>query len=140
MKKVLSVFMAAVLCLSFVACGEPKIEKTAATDSEKQVVIDAAVKFFKGETYTNGAALFENLTGNTPKSPEFVAAYTLKCEDVEGFSVDYVLCNVKAEIAWEAKDGTVSNDKILFIVDNKTGTVYDTVSNGFFIVHNKVEF
>ena len=129
MKKLLSVFMAAVLCFSLAACGgEPKIEKTEATDTEKQVVIDAAVKFFKGETYTNGAALFESLTGNAPKGPEFVAAYTLKCEDVEGFSVDYVLCNVKAEVAWEAKDGTVSNDVILFIVDNKTGKVYDTIS------------
>lgn len=125
----MAVVLSAVLCLCFAACGsEPKIEKTEASDSEKQIVIDAAVKFFESETYTDGASLFEELTGNAPKSPEFVAAYTLKCDDVEGFAVDYVLCNVKAEIAWESSVGTVSNDIILFVVDNKTGNVYDTVS------------
>ena len=129
MKKFISVFMAAVLCISLAACGgEPTIEKTAATDSEKQVVIDAAKKFFEGATYTDGIALYEETFGEKPASPEFVAAYTLKCDDVEGFSVDYVLCNVKAGIAWESNGEVVSNDVILFIVDNKSGKVYDTIS------------
>lgn len=130
MKKFISLVMAATLCLSLAACGssEPKIEKTSATDSEKQIVIDAAVKFFESDTYKNGAALYEEITTEAPKGPEFVAAYTLKCDDVEGFAVDYVLCNVKADIAWESNGSTVSNDMILFIVDNKTGKVYDTVS------------
>ena len=57
MKKLLSLFLAAALCLSFAGCGEAKIEKTSATDSEKQTVIDAAVKFFESETYTNGATV-----------------------------------------------------------------------------------
>lgn len=129
MKKIMAVVMSAVLCLCFAACGsEPKIEKAEASDSEKQVVIDAAVKFFTSDTYTNGAQLFKDLTTKEPSAPKFVAAYTLKCDDVEGFSVDYVLCNVKAEIAWESNGSTVSNDVILFIVDNKTGKVYDTIS------------
>ena len=128
MKKLLSLFLAAALCLSFAGCGEAKIEKTSATDSEKQIVIDAAVKFFESDTYKNCTALYEEITTEAPKGPEFVAAYTLKCDDVEGFAVDYVLCNVKAEVAWEAKDGNVINDVILFIVDNKTGNVYDTLS------------
>ncbi|MBE6878271.1 MAG: hypothetical protein E7488_03780 [Ruminococcaceae bacterium] len=130
MKKFISILMAAALCLSLAACGgEPTIEKTAASDSEKQAVIDASKKFFESETYTNGIALYEETFGEKPALPQFVAAYTLKCDDVEGFAVDYVLCNVKAGIAWTASNGEVmSNDVILFIVDNKTGTVYDTIS------------
>lgn len=117
------------LCLSFAACSnEPKIEKTAATDSEKQLVITAATNFFTGSTYTDGVKLYEETFAQTPAAPEFAAAYTLKCDDVGGYAVDLVLCNVKAEIAWESNGETVSNDRILFVADNKTGKIYDTIT------------
>ena len=127
-KKFISLFMAAVLCLGLVACGGNKIETVQATDSEKQTVINAAVKFFESDAFVNGAALHAELSGEAAEAPELLSAYTLKHDDVEGYSVDLVLCNVKAWITVEHNGEYVAFDKVQFIVDNKTGTVYDSVS------------
>lgn len=129
MKKFMAVVLSTALCLCFTACGsEPKIEKTEASDSEKQLVIAAATNFFTGSTYTDGAKLYQDTFDSEPSAPEMFAAYTLKCDDVEGFAVDLVLCNVKAEIAYVSNGETVGNDRILFIADNKTGNIYDSIT------------
>ena len=128
MKKFVSLFMAAVLCLGLVACGDKKIDTVKATDSEKQTVINAAVKFFESDVFVKGAALHEELSGEAAELPELLSAYTLKYDDVEGYNVDLVLCNVKVWVTMEKNGEYIAFDKVQFIVDNKTGTVYDSVN------------
>ena len=87
MKKVLSIFLAAVLCLSFTACGS-KIKAVAATDSEKQAVIDAVTEFFTGEAYVTASTYYEEISGEKAAKPEILSAYTVKCDEIYGFPVD----------------------------------------------------
>lgn len=137
MKKLLSVILAAALCLSFTACGGTKINAVAATDTEKQAVIDAATEFFTGEAYITASTLYEELTTEKAAKPEILAAYTVKCDDVDGFAVDLILCRTKANIAWTSftGDGCI-HDTVLFIKDNNTGKIYDSFTHDEIIYNN----
>ena len=121
MKKLTAILMAILVCLSLTACGEPKITETAATEQEKQTVIDAAIKFVDSDVFINGQKIYADNSGKETELPVFTKAYTLKCDDVEGYSVDLVLCCVDV---WLANDNIAWN-KIEFIIDNKTGEMYD---------------
>ena len=140
MKRALSIFLTAVLCLSFAGCGT-KLEAVAATDTEKQAVIDAAVEFFTGEAYITASTHYEEITGETAVKPEILAAYTVKCDDVDGFAVDLVLCRTKADIAWTSftGDGCIY-DTILFIKDNNSGKIYDSFTYDEIIYNNIMPF
>lgn len=121
MKKLITLFTTIIICLSLTACSEPKITEKAATEQEKQAVIDAAIKFVDSDVFTTGQKLYEDISGNKSESPVFTKAYTLKCDDIEGYSVDLVLCCVDV---WLSHDDA-AYDRTEFIVDNSTGEMYD---------------
>jgi len=129
MKKFFALMLVLVMALSLSACGsEPKVETVDPTDTEKQVVIDALKKFFDSDTYKNAVSLYETASGNTAETPELLNVFTLKHDDVYGYAVDLVLANVKTWCAVEENGETMIFDKVQFIVDNKTGNVYESMT------------
>lgn len=124
MKKIISFIMASLLCFSLTACSEPKITETPATETEKATVLNAAIKFVDSDAFINGRDLYEQISQKKSELPVFTKAYTLKCDDVEGYSVDLVLCNVDVWLS----TNDAAYDKIQFIVDNTTGEMYDSMT------------
>ncbi len=130
MKKIISVFIAVALCLSMAACSSSKIKTVAATNTEKQAIIDAAVTFFTSEEYITASTYFEKITGESATKPEILAAYTIKCDDVEGFAVDLILYKAKANVAWTSYMGEGAIlDTIMFIKDNNNGKIYNSFTH-----------
>jgi hypothetical protein len=124
MKKVIAMVLAAVLCVSMVACGAPKIEEKPASDGEKQLVIDSAKTALFSEEFQGYVKYFEDMTGSDSGNPEILNVFTFKHPDVEGMAMNLVLFNVKYNVGVEE----CAFDTVQFVVDQETGEVYDSVT------------
>jgi len=134
MKKACSILLALLLCLTLAACAaEPqKVPEADATDGEKQAVIDAAKDFFASETFANYVQLYKDTFGEDAAAPEIINALTFRCE-VEGYDLDLLLFNVKADAAVDINGEIFGADMLQFAVDRTDGTVYDSLSNMEFL-------
>lgn len=128
MKKILSLLLVAVMCLGFAACGGKKVDVTDASDEQLQAVIDAAQTYFNSKQFKEYVELFESTYGQDAKKPEIVVAFTFKYDDVMGQAYNLILFNIKADAAVDADGEIFGYDSIQVIIDNKTGTAYDSIT------------
>lgn len=125
MKKLISIIMATVLCLSLTACSQPQVEQAPATDGEKQTVTDTIVNYVTGDEFKAHAQLYKDSFGEEPAAPQLNAAYTFKC-DVEGFAMDLLMLNISADIAVDHNGEIYGYEKFQVLIDNNSGTVYNS--------------
>lgn len=127
MKKLLSFLLAVVMCWCLVSCGEKKVEVIDASNEQMQAVIDAAQAYFESEQFKGYVELFENTYGQDAKQPEVVVAFTFKYDDVMGQAYDLILFNIKLDAAVDTGGEIIGYDSVQVIIDNITGTVYDSI-------------
>lgn len=123
MKRVLAMVCVAMMLLSLAACG--KVKAVDASSEDKTAVIEAAKACLNSEAFVGYVNAYENGTGEKAKTPEITVAFTFQCE-VEGYDMDLILFEAKASCLIEEE--SVIYDRVQFVVDNKTGKIYDSLS------------
>lgn len=139
MKKLLSLLMAAIMCLSIVACGENgKTGDKLAGDpdevgltNEQQLIVEGVNAKLSAEEFAGWQSLYREFTGEEPKSPEIANITHYQIDDFDGEKVDCYLINISADVAYwideGAEQGSIESNLYL-IIDGKTETVYDNIA------------
>ena len=120
-----------ILCVTLLllctGCSK-KIESVDANDDQLNAVIAAAETYLNSDEFKGYVDLFETTYGQDAKKPEVTVAFTFQHDDVEGFSYDLILFNIKADVAFDDHGEIVGFDSIQVIIDTKTGTAYDSLT------------
>ena len=126
MKRMIVLFLAAILCLSLAACGDKveDIQVNGEQVSATDFLITYLKEYISTEEFADREKQFAEEFG-TPETPFTVTrAIELKADGLgaSNLSIHYLL--VKADWYYATPDG-ISDDNILLIVNYDTGEVYD---------------
>ncbi len=127
MKKVFAVFLAAVLCLAFCACGgdgDPTMEIEITQDMEQDDVAVAALKEFKNSSlYEKLVDGYEKNSGNEGNGFTITRATEYSIPELEGKAYHLLMINADAMV-YSEPDGCYF-DRVILMVDLDNGNVYD---------------
>ena len=127
MKKIFTIALCILICLSSSACSK-KIEEQNASNEELNTVINAVQTYLNSDEFKAHTELFESTFGQEAKQPEVKIAFTFKYDDVEGFAYDLILLNIQTDVALNDNGEIIGFDAIQVIIDNKDHKAYDSLT------------
>lgn len=121
MKKILALLLAAIMCLSLVACGGNGGNGEAdggdsSLTAEQQLIVDAVKAEIQSEKFAEWQTLYKNEMGSDPKAPEVSAVMHYEIEDaefIEGEKIEKIDCyliDITADVCNGASDGNTYTD------------------------------
>ena len=121
MKKWIALLLAAVLCLSLVACGGNGGNGEAdggdsSLTAEQQLIVDAVKTEIQSEKFAEWQTLYKNVMGSDPKAPEVSAVMHYEIEDAEFIEgekigkIDCYLIDITADVCNGVSDDRAYTD------------------------------
>lgn len=121
MKKLIALLLAAVMCLSLVACGGNGGNGEAdggdsSLTAEQQLIVDAVKTEIQSEKFAEWQTLYKNVMGSDPKAPEVSAVMHYEIEDAEFIEgekigkIDCYLIDITADVCNGVSDDRAYTD------------------------------
>ena len=121
MKKILALLLAAIMCLSLVACGGNGGNGEAdggdsSLTAEQQLIVDAVKTEIQSEKFAEWQTLYKNEMGSDPKAPEVSAVMHYEIEDAEFIEgekigkIDCYLIDITADVCNGVSDDRAYTD------------------------------
>lgn len=134
MKKVISLLMVFVMCLSLVACGSKveDIEVNGETVSVTDFLVEHLNAYMDSEGYLERQKIFEDGFGMDAKELTVTRVIEVSADDLGENQISVHFLAVKADCEFGKAEGDYYSN-ILLVVDYETGEVYDefTVDAGW---------
>ncbi len=137
MKKLLSLCLAAALCLLCACAGSADApadvpsSPEAGLTPEQQLIADAVNETLQSEEFASWGALYKEFTGSEPNAPAITSALHYTIDDFDGEAIDCYLVNIDADTAhWideQAQQGS-ADERFQLYIDAQTGAVYNSIA------------